>query len=370
MRVALMGRSMRGQFSGVVRYTDQLVRSLGAVLGSDLTVFLTKAADGLDGLPISRVRAPFPTPNEYFRALWEQTVVPVEVARLRPDVYHSPNYILPLSLRCPTVVTIHDLFYLQPSLFRLRSHLYLSALAGHAIRRATRIICVSDYTRDRLLEHFPAAEPRIRVVGEGVDPRFRPAGAAEVESAREWLDLDAPYVLYVGTIEPRKNLDRLLRAFTGAVTRGGLPHHLVIAGAVGWKTGALREAYASTPLATRIHFPGYVPEVLLPALYSGADVFAYPSLAEGYGLPPLEAMACGTAVLTSNTSALAETAGAAALLVDPLDEEALSEGLERLLADPGERQRRAAAGLRQAAEHSWERTAERTLAVYREAVVA
>jgi glycosyltransferase involved in cell wall biosynthesis len=366
MRVALMGRSLRGSYSGVVRYTDQLVRRLGPVLGQDLAVFLTRAADGLDGLPFRRVRAPFGTPNEYLRALWEQTVVPVEVARLRAQVYHSPNYILPLAVRCPTVVTIHDLFYLEPQLHRLRSHLYLTALANHAIAHADRVICVSGYTRDQLLERFPKAAPRVRVIGEGVDPSFREATGAEVARARAWLGVEAPYVLYVGTIEPRKNLPRLLRAFEAAVVRGGLPHHLVLAGARGWRNGPLLDVHRASSIPERIHFPGYVAEDLLPALYAGADVFAYPSLGEGYGLPPLEAMACGAAVLTSDGSALAETAGGAALLVDPGDEEAIARGLERLLGDPEERRRRVELGLRQAALHTWDRTAEATLAVYRE----
>ena len=367
MKVALMGRSMRGRFSGVVRYTDQLVRHLSPRLGDDLTVFLTRAPDGLDGLTMRRVRAPFPTPNEYLRALWEQTVVPLEVARLRPDVYHSPNYILPLAVSCPTVVTIHDLFYLDAALHRLRSHLYLTVLATQAIRRATRIICVSAYTRDRLLERFPEAAARVRLVGEGVDPRFRPPAPEAVARAREAVGFDEPYVLFVGTVEPRKNLPRLIRAFGTAVGRGRLPHRLVIAGGQGWKDGPVREAYESSPVKGRIRLAGYVADDLLPAVYGGADVFAYPSQAEGFGLPPLEAMACGTAVLTSATSALPEVVGEAALLVDPQDEAAIAEGLERLLSDAGERRARAEAGLRRAAAFSWERTAEETLAVYREA---
>src|SRR2546423_1336519 len=194
-----MGRSLRGRFSGVVRYTDQLVRALSSTLGRDLTVFLTRADDGLAGVPVSCVRAPFPTPNEYVRAFWEQTVVPIEVARLRPDVYHSPNYILPLAIGCPTVVTIHDLFYRDGSLHRLRSHLYLQAFADRAIRTATRIICVSNYTRDRLAAQHPGAASRLRVVGEGIAPRFTQQSAASVAGIRERLGLAKPFILSVGT---------------------------------------------------------------------------------------------------------------------------------------------------------------------------
>jgi glycosyltransferase involved in cell wall biosynthesis len=363
-----MGRSLRGRFSGVVRYTDQLVRALGAMLGSDLTVFLTRAPDGLDGLPVARLRAPFPTPNEYVRAFWEQAIVPIEVARLRPDVYHSPNYILPLALGCPTVVTIHDLFYLDGSLHRLRSHLYLSLLANMAIRRASRVICVSAYTRDQLVQRFPDASGKVRVVGEGVDARFRPPSQAAMESLRERLGICEPFVLFVGTGEPRKNLVRLIKAFERAVTRAGAPHHLIVAGAQGWKDGPIRSAYETSGVRDRIHMVGYLSDEDLPAAYGAADVFAYPSQAEGFGLPALEAMACGTAVLTSNSSAIPEVVGDSALLIDPLDEEDLARGLERLLCDPKERRALGEAGIRRAAGFSWDRVAAQTMAVYAEAM--
>jgi len=360
-----MGRSMRGRFSGVVRYTDQLVRHLSPRLGDDLTVFLTRAPDGLDGLTMRRVRAPFPTPNEYLRALWEQTVVPLEVARLRPDVYHSPNYILPLAVSCPTVVTIHDLFYLDAALHRLRSHLYLTVLATQAIRRATRIICLSAYTRDRLLERFPEAAARVRLVGEGVDPRFRPPAPEAVARAREAVGFDEPYVLFVGTVEPRKNLPRLIRAFGTAVGRGRLPHRLVIAGGQGWKDGPVREAYESSPVKGRIRLAGYVADDLLPAVYGGADVFAYPSQAEGFGLPPLEAMACGTPVLASKAASLPEVVGDAGLLVDPQEVEQMAAALELLILDERLRADLRRKGYERAAAFSWEAAARKMLTVYR-----
>jgi glycosyltransferase involved in cell wall biosynthesis len=266
------------------------------------------------------------------------------------------------------VVTVHDLFYLESSLHRLRSHLYLTLLANTAIKRATRVICVSDYTRQALVRRFPGADGKVRVVGEGVDARFRPASAQAMNEFRERHGLCFPYVLFVGTIEPRKNLVRLIRAFERAVTDGALPHHLVIAGGAGWKNGPVWEALERSGVRDRIHAIGYLSEDDLPAAYSAADVFAYPSQAEGFGLPALEAMACGTAVLTSNATAIPEVVGDAAVMVDPLDEEALVSGLERLLTDRAEREARSESGIRRAARFSWQRVAEETMAVYAEAM--
>jgi len=362
-----MGRSLRGRYSGVVRYTDALIRALAPRLDPDLTVFLTRSDDGLDGVRVRRHRAPFPTPNEYARAFWEQTVVPIAVARLRPDVYHSPNYILPLALACPSVVTVHDLAFLDPSLHRLRSHLYLTALTTRALAKASRIICVSSYTRDRLAERFPATAERIRVVGEGVDERFRPQPEAAVEAFRETHRLERPYILFVGVLEPRKNLERLVRAYELAMRRSGASHDLVLVGAAGWKeTGALR-AIETSPLRDRIRLLGYLPERFLPAAYSGADVFVYPSVQEGFGLPPLEAMACGVPVLTSNVTSLPEVVGGAALCVDPFDVDAIASALEMLVGDAALRARMAEKGRRRAEEFRWAQVAEQTLAVYAEA---
>jgi glycosyltransferase involved in cell wall biosynthesis len=366
MNVAIMGRSLRGQMSGVVRYTHELVSALSRLVPDDLTVFVTRAPDGLDDLPVRRIRAPFATPSEYSRAAWEQLVVPLEVTRLKPDVYHSPNYIVPLALRCPVVVTVHDTLFLDRQLQRLKSHLYLRALTAMAVKKADRIICVSEHTLDAFSEHFPHAQSRACVVGEGVSPRLRPADLRSVQRFRETHGLPDRYILFIGTIEPRKNLARLVAAYEQSVRLTEVPDHLVLCGGAGWKNSDVYERIEGSPLRRRIHVLGYLGEEELAAAYTGCSLFVYPSLAEGFGLPPLEAMACGAPVVTSNTSSLPETVGDAARLVDPFDVESIVDGLVELLTEEIARKTYVEAGFARAAAMSWDAVAARTLAVYRD----
>lgn len=358
MRVGFMARSVRPGATGVGRYAANLVTSLAECLPPQtLTAFLTRDAPRSWTGRVHEVRAPFATPNEYMRAIWEQSVVPWQVARLGLDVYHSPNYILPLGLPCPAVVTIHDLSYLQRSVHRLRSHLYLSVMTGLALRRAAAVVAVSEYTRRAIEARYPRVAGRIAVISEGVDPALRPPSAARLATFRQATGLSEPYLLFVGTREPRKNLVRLVTAFEMVIGRTGLPHQLVFVGPDGWKTDALAVALARSPLADRIRIVGHVPDEALACWYAGAALFVYPSLEEGFGLPPLEAMACGAPVVTSNTSALPEVVGAAALTIEPTDVAGLALAIERVLTEAGTADRLREAGLRRAQCFSWEAVA-------------
>jgi glycosyltransferase involved in cell wall biosynthesis len=208
----------------------------------------------------------------------------------------------------------------------------------------------------------PAA--KVWNVSGGVGAQYRPAPAADIAQARQRYALPERYLLFVGSVQERKNVRACLLAFADVCQRG-LPHHLVIVGAKQWRYAEILNTLEGLAVKDRVHFTGYVEDADLPALYTGAEAFVFPSLYEGFGLPVLEAMACGTPVITSTTSSLPEVAGEAALLVDPKDVEALAAGMERVLTDPALRTTLRERGLQQAARFTWARTAQHVVDVYR-----
>lgn len=242
------------------------------------------------------------------------------------DAMHYPaNFCPPLGTR-NTIVTMHDLSFLRhPEWFRADRAAYYRAAFALTKRRAGRFIADSAATRDDLVALGRVPADRIDVVHLGVSSAFRPAEPAAVSAVRAKYHLPSPFFLYVGTQEPRKNLPRLLAAYDRTATQ--FPQDLVIAGREGWKLVALRTALSAMEHRTRVHFPGFIDDIDLPALLSAADGFVWPSLFEGFGLPPLEALACGTPVLTSNTSSLPELFTGHAHLVDPTQIDAIAHGL-------------------------------------------
>jgi glycosyltransferase involved in cell wall biosynthesis len=365
-----MARAIRPPMTGVGRYTHDLVRALARRMDpSAMTLYVTSDARALDDSGCRLVRPRVRTPHELSRALWEQTAVSVDAFRAGLDLYHSPNHTLPLTLRCPSVVTIHDLAFLDRHLHKLTSHIYLTTLTTLALRRATRVIAVSEATRTDLEARFPFLEGRVTVVYEGVDPGFHcPADPAAVRAFRERHGLDRPYILFVGSIEPRKNLPRLFRAFERVVREQGLPHDLVLCGPLGWRYGPSVHAWESSPLRARMRRPGVVPAGELPLWYAGADLLAYPSLSEGFGLPPLEAMARGTPVVTSDCSSLPEVVGDAALTAPPRDVAAIAGAIGRVLTEPALADDLRARGLARVRRFSWDEAARGTIAVYERAL--
>jgi glycosyltransferase involved in cell wall biosynthesis len=367
--------------TGVGNYTLNLVRQLRRRENTGDACFLYFANEGAKGTG-NAARLPgagsiYPHDRLPTRTLWMQVGLPRSIARTRPDLCHFPNHLAPIAIRgaVPYVLTIHDMsVYRCPQHHSNKTVLMHRAIMPMAARGAALIITVSQSARRDILHYLNVPGERVRVVYEGVGPQFQPVSTSDepaAEAIRSRYGLPDKYVLTVSTLEPRKNHIRLMEAFAQVVRRDRIPHHLVVVGARGWKDRSLREWVARNGLASRIHFPGYAADEHLPGLYRSASAFAFPSLYEGFGLPVLEAMACGVPCLISSDPALCEVAGQGnAVVADPLSVGDLAQGLHRLVTDDGLAGALRAAGLARAAAFGWQDCADQTYALYKEAVRA
>jgi glycosyltransferase involved in cell wall biosynthesis len=286
-------------------------------------------------------------------------------------VLHSPNYLL-MAHSGPSVATVHDFSWLHFPEHHPRERIELMHREmPRTVERATCLITDSQFVKDEAVELLGVAADRVRVVPLGVDPQFRPQAAETLQAALAAHGLTpGGYLLCVATLEPRKNLLRLLRAYRRLSPQLRQRYPLVLVGVRGWHTQAIESAVADLEARGDVRRLGYVSDSELPLLYAGAHAFVFPSLHEGFGLPPLEAMASGVPVLASNASCFPEVLGSAALLVDPLDEDGIADGLRRLLEDETWRVQARTDGLQQAARYTWERCVQDTLDVYRQAMNA
>lgn len=355
--------------AGVSRYVRNLVHSIGA---------MEHAAETHLFLPGSN-RDPFPAScklhhrawqpeNPLARIAWEQFVLPGLIRRLNLDVFHSPMHVLPVV--CPTrsVVTIHDLtFMLYPETFPSLQRRYLEFCTRRAVEKADAVIAVSECTRQDIIRLLDGEPERVFTTVEAADDSFVPASSEKIEEIRHRYAMGDLSVLYVGTLEPRKNIPTLLSAFDRVRKAIGSDCGLVLAGGKGWLYDEVFRRIEALGLEDSVRLIGYVPKEDLPALYSGATAFVYPSLYEGFGLPPLEAMACGTPVITSNASSLPEVVGDAGIMVDPHSVEELADAILKVLCDADIRQQMISRGLERAKGFSWQETARRTLKVYEDA---
>jgi glycosyltransferase involved in cell wall biosynthesis len=302
-------------------------------------------------------------------SLAEQVRIPVALRRERVDLFHAPHYVLPPLTQCKSVVTIHDVIHLLfPQYLPGRlAHAYARASLWAAARRADRILTVSETSKHDILRRFKVPAEKIVVIYNAIDERFNVQPSREqVQRVRERYQLDEQFVLYVGNIKPHKNLERLIDAFD-RVRRSGFDHlRLLIIGDEISKYTALRRAVHVHKLHKAVRFLGFVPIETLAVLYRLADVFVFPSLYEGFGLPPLEAMASGAPVVTSNVSSLPEVVGDAALLVDPYDPESIADGIRQVLTDDDLRATLRARGFAQARQYSWQRSIEHVHRIYTE----
>jgi glycosyltransferase involved in cell wall biosynthesis len=360
MQIAFDATVLQGRKSGVGYYCEYLLRSmLEADHETDFFVFSHQPL-ALDApLPAGKLQCStarhFPV-----RAVYLHALLPGILNRVQPDLCHYTNFLAPISERRPYVVTIHDMgLEALRACHPLMKRLYTRNLIPRVARGARLILTNSEYSKWEIVRYLHICEDRIRVTPLAAAPEFSPTGVSP-----SLVGNSAPYFLYVGNLEPRKNLLRLLDAF--ALLKSD--HELWIVGNDWYRSAPIHQRVRALGIRNRVRFLGYVPRADLPGLYRGATAFVYPSLLEGFGLPVIEAMACGTPVITSNNSALKEIAAGAALLIDPEDVQSIANGMGLIAEERAEREQLRCRGLKRAAEFSWEKTAALTLDAYREAI--
>ena len=366
MRIGIDARKLHD--FGIGTYIRNLLRELSRLDRETEFVLLCRPQD----------QAPLAKLGENFRAVpetagnytvAEQLRIPLALRRERVTLFHAPHYVLPPLVACRSVVTIHDCIHLMfpqylPGRF---AYQYARTSIAIAAMRSTRVLTVSESSKRDILRFVEAPADKIHVIYNAYDERFGvEPDEEEVVRVRERFQLHDEFVLYAGNVKPHKNLERLIRAFD-LVRRRGLDHlKLVLIGDDISKYAALRRAVHQHQLHKYVRFLGYLPEETLAVMYRLAGVFVFPSLYEGFGLPPLEAMASGTPVVTSNVSSLPEVAGDAAVLVDPYDPSAIADGIHRVLTDADLRQALKRKGIARARQFSWETSVRRVRAIYDE----
>jgi glycosyltransferase involved in cell wall biosynthesis len=344
-----------GERTGTETYSFHLLRALSSLQGDEtIRVYLNDKGPP-SGVPsgFDYVALPFPRFWTHGRLSWE-------MVRRAPGVLFIPSHVVPL-WHPKSVVTIHDLGYMHesdahpPSQRRM-----LDWTTRWSCKAATKIIAISNATKLDLKTHYGIDDQKIHVIHHGIDSSTTRASDSAISALKNKYTLPNRYVLFVGTVQPRKNIARIAAAMK-IIANAGLPHKLVVAGKPGWLHEEVEAGVADAGRPDLVARIGYVPDEDVAALYSGADAFCFPSLYEGFGLPILEAMACGTPVVTSYRGSLPEISGDAAILVDPTSVEAIGEALVRVLTDHGERARLVEAGAARARQFSWEACARATL---------
>jgi len=359
--------------AGIGRYTRGLVQALADL--DHVNEYVLFAASKAQN-PKSKIQnpnfhyRPIPVSPRLMAIIWHRLRIPLPVETfIGPvDVFHSPDFVLPPQRRGARILTVHDLSFMRypegatPSLRR-----YLNRVVPRSIARADLVLADSESTKRDLMELLDVAPARVRVVYAGVESRFQPIFDDEhLRAVADRYDLDPPFILTVSTMEPRKNLQRLFAAYAFLRQRLAFAPRLVVVGAKGWLTEGIFAALEESGIQEHVHFPGYVHDEDLPAVYNLACLFAFPSLYEGFGIPPLEALACGVPVACSNASSMPEVVGDAALTFDPTDVEAMTEAMLRILTDGELRADLIARGRERAERFTWTAAAANLLAAYHE----
>ena len=373
MKVAIDLTALLPVATGVDTYLKQLVLHLGRVDRHNAYIVFVNFADRrlFDGfLPLNFSVRPFCLRPRPARLLFQQAGLPVAAKALGVDVVHSPSFVMPFYRGTQRhLLNVYDMtfFSLPDCHTALHRSAMFQRIVSSSICRADMVSVPSRATQNEILRLMPEVSPdRIRVVAAGVNDEFTPATTDKVLTETKRLGVPWPYILFVGTIEPRKNVRRLLESYRKLIAGGAHGEHLVLAGRLGWDYDDVLAQLDAPDLRGRVHLLGYVPQRDLPWLYRGARLFVFPSLQEGFGFPPLEAMACGVPTIASRSTSLTENLEGAAELVPPENVNALATAMRRLLSDESLRAQCTRDGLMRAATFRWEETARQTLRCYQD----
>ena len=371
MRIAIDARKLRDY--GIGTYVRNLLRHLARIDRATEYVLLTRPVDVELGRELGENFRTVPERAGPY-TIREQVSVPLDLRREGIDLFHAPHYVLPPLTPCKSVVTIHDCIHLRfPQYLPNRlAYAYARSSLWAATHRANRVLTVSETSKRDILRYFRVPESKIDVIYNAIDERFHETPSAEeMRHVQERYQLDDPFVLYAGNIKPHKNLERLIEAFHMLRKDGGFETvKLLIIGDEISKYATLRRAVHRYKLHKHVRFLGFVSDKTLACLYRLAGVFVFPSLYEGFGLPPLEAMASGTPVITSDQSSLPEVVGDAALLVDPYEAGAIAHAMRRVLTDPALAASLREKGFARVREFSWERSIGRVREIYDEVLAS
>ena len=356
--------------AGIHHYMAQVLRHLPALPHLHYTIFTRCQGDIPTVHGRAFVSSRWPTERRLVRIVWEQTGWPLAAWRARLDLLHGMAFATPVLAPCPTVVTVYDLSFVHyPDRFPAAQRLYLLAQTRRSCRHSRRVVAISAAGRQDIHDVLGIPLAQIDVVSPGVDAAFRPLPAAEIAAFRRAKQLPDRFVLHVGTLQPRKNLPTLIRAFAQMRAAVHLKDvQLVLVGGKGWFYDEIFTQVEALGLREQVRFTGYVPDDELPLWYNAGTLLAFPSVYEGFGMPILQAMACGTPVVAAATSAIPEVTGPAALHFDPHDVAALSGNMARLLDDPSLVAIMRAQGLAQAQQFTWEQAGQQMVAVYQKAL--
>jgi len=366
VRIAIDARKLRD--FGIGTYVRNLLRHLGRLDATTEYVVLCHEADRDDVSACGANFRPFIDSSPGY-SLREQVTVPLDLRRARVDLFHAPHYVLPPLISCRSVVTIHDCIHLRfPQYLPSRiGYAYARGSLWVATHRSSRVLTVSEASKRDILAYFRVPDTKIDVIPNAIDERFwETPDPDQVVQVRERYQLNDRFVLYVGNIKPHKNVERLIVAFHRLRGHGFDDLKLLVIGDQVSRYATLRRAIHRYQLHKHVRFLGFVPDRTLAVLYRLAAVFVFPSLYEGFGLPPLEAMASGTPVITSNVSSLPEVVGDAAVLIDPYDPDAIAGAIRRVLEDEDLRRDLRRRGLERARHFSWDRSIARVRRIYDE----